>query len=170
MKTFSLPKLGFLLGTLLLLFTQCNRQTGASQVPDEPTPAEAYVWLRYAKTACYGECPVYSVEFFTDGKVVYEGKAYVEKMGRHLARLDETRSRALRQRIAVTDFFDLYNRYPVEGPEIADAPSTIVYVRFGDQEKEVSSIAEAPESLRQLQAYIESLIESLKWVPEEGAD
>ncbi|RMF29046.1 MAG: hypothetical protein D6765_05020, partial [Bacteroidetes bacterium] len=143
---------------------------GATQVPDEPAPAEAYVWVRYAKTACYGECPVYTVEFFTDGKVVYEGKAHVEKLGRHLARLDETRSRALRQRIVAAGFFDLYNRYPAQGVEIADAPSTIVYVRFGDQEKEVRSIVEAPESLEELHAYIESIIDSLKWVPEEGAD
>jgi len=39
--------------------------------------------LSFSRTACFGQCPVYQVYIFSDGVVVYNGEANVEKSGVH---------------------------------------------------------------------------------------
>jgi hypothetical protein len=55
----------------------------ATQVGPATTPASDVKEIRYATTACYGSCPVYSLDVQPDGTGTFRGFADVAAMGTH---------------------------------------------------------------------------------------
>lgn len=121
-----------------------------------------YKMAGFEKTACYGSCPVYKVAFNSDGKVTWKGIANTEKMGDWEAEMDERMKAGIKDATFKYGYFDLYNKYPIEG-EIADASRTITYVRVGDMEKSVTHTAEGPDNLVEFENTLKKIIDNLEW-------
>jgi uncharacterized protein DUF6438 len=133
--------------------------------PAGETPAQAaYMVAAFEKTACYGKCPVYQVKFYNDGKVTWYGRMYVDRMGWHEARVEPAVLKSIRSKAHETGYLDFESEYPTER-RIADLPGTITYVRIGDVEKQVSDTHDAPEKLKEFEAFLEGLINGLDWRP-----
>jgi len=133
--------------------------------PTGGTPAQAaYMVAAFEKTACYGKCPVYQVKFYSDGKVTWYGRLYVERMGWHEARVESAILKSIHDKALEADFLDFESEYPTEA-RIVDLPSTITYVRIGDMEKQVADTHDAPEKLKTFEAFLEGLINGLDWRP-----
>ena len=65
----------------------------ASSLVDPPPDAAAAVPPDSAavvleRTACYGRCPVYTVSAFADGRIAFEGRAHVARVGTAARRVD----------------------------------------------------------------------------------
>ncbi|MEZ4935232.1 MAG: hypothetical protein R2788_24245 [Saprospiraceae bacterium] len=54
--------------------------------------------------------------------------------------------------------------------EVADLPSTITTVRYGDMIKSVKNTIEGPEKLNEFEVYLEGVINRLDWKPSEKRD
>jgi hypothetical protein len=115
----------------------------------------------YKKTGCFGPCPVYEVQFYTDGRVRWEGRANTGTPGFKEGKInDETFAQIQRvaQRI---DFFNLNHRYP--DYQVMDAPSTIIYLSMNGKEHQVKNTLEAPAELRELEQVFDDIIKKQGW-------
>ena len=106
----------------------------ATEVLEEPLPdvqiapasTAPYRLLRLERTPCYGKCPHYAVDFYSNGLVLYDGKKYAPLDGLHESRIDSVALENLQSAIAEADFFKLQERYPAQG--LKDLPGTRITV------------------------------------------
>jgi hypothetical protein len=94
------------------------------------------------RSACYGTCPVYTVELTAAGSVTYTGEEHVAALGRKSAHIDASEFQFLVTAIERMDFFSLHEKYrfkPDGCPEWStDNPTVDIVVTRGSQKKHVS--------------------------------
>ncbi len=138
--------------------------------PPAAEPAEeAYQFAGYQKTPCYGTCPVYQVQIFSDGKATWYGRMNVERKGWYEGMVKESDLKRIREKVHEVKFLDFENQYPT-GVKVADLPTTVIYIRIGDMEKTVKDTHDAPEKLKEFEKFMEDLIETIAWRPSENKD
>ena len=188
MKIFTM-KVQFLISFLLsvVLITGCNQKAADKTQTQESTetasqegneveteveiPSQVpYVMASIRRTPCYGQCPVFEAKFMTDGSATYHGKMFVDKIGHYAAQVDEALLESIRTKSFEVNFFDFYNKYPVEDVQIADLPTTVTYLRIGDQEKTVIHKFQAPDELKAYENFLVDLIDNIKWKKIEVKD
>lgn len=135
-----------------------------SDEDDVLTGRDSFLVAGFDKTACFGTCPVYQVRFYSNGRVTWYGRRYVERMGWYQAVCEASLLKRIRGKALEAGFLDFDHRYPPK-PQVSDLPSTITYVRIGDIEKQVQHIYEGPEKLIAFEQFLQELIESLDWQP-----
>ncbi|MFK7950398.1 MAG: DUF6438 domain-containing protein [Saprospiraceae bacterium] len=110
-----------------------------------------------------GKCPAYRVEFFEDGLVQYEGKAYVDKYGKYETQISQEKLTALLTMAKNIGYLDFQNRYPTSGQIIYDVPLTVSYVQHYAEVNHIENHHNAPVPLIRFEQHIEELIEYLEW-------
>jgi hypothetical protein len=144
--------------------TPPNKPTKPNPTDEAEQPLEeAYPVAGFEKTPCFGKCPVYTVQFFSNGKVTWLGRMNVERMGAYEAFVTEGTLKSIRDRAFELNYLDLYNEYPHQGKRVADLPSTITFLRVSDIEKQVVNTHDAPHNLKQFEKYLEEIINGLAW-------
>ncbi|MEW6761831.1 MAG: DUF6438 domain-containing protein [Pseudomonadota bacterium] len=107
-----------------------------------PWPVEGYDVVYLGRSACYGECPVYEVEVFGDGRVRYTGEEFVKSTGVHETRIDGRAVAQLAKAVQAARFDALRRSYQDEadGCEnvMTDASSLTLAVRRGGRTKSVN--------------------------------
>jgi len=126
-------------------------------------PEPVRLMLRFEKTACYGDCPVYELKFYSDGKAIWHGTNHCERIGYHEAFLPEIWRTQLLDRAKAIRFFSLLDAYPAEGPYLSDLPNTIVYLNDGEQAKSISQNYLTPKKLVGFQEEILKVAAKLNW-------
>ena len=129
---------------------------------------EPVITLR--RTACFGTCPVYSLEIFENGFIRYLGIDFVRSEGEHRTVI---RHEAVENLIALflhADYFALRNDYETcRAPDgttqfITDLPTTYTSLRIGTKKKSVRNYAFAPERLTHLEHEIDKVANTHRWV------
>lgn len=112
---------------------------------------------------CFGACPVYRVEVFTDGRVRFEGKRHVKMKEVVESRLSDVQIAALTERTKNLGFkWADYNK-----PSVTDQPSVIL--TLGDRTLSHSLGDEhAPYKLTKLEDELDALIGTSKWIDGAG--
>ena len=107
-----------------------------------PWPVEGYEVVYLGRSACYGECPVYEVEVFGDGRVRYTGDAFVKTTGVRETRIDRRAVDQMAKAIQASRFDTLRRSYQdqADGCEnvITDAPSLTLAVRRDGRTRSVN--------------------------------
>lgn len=137
--------------------------------PDDQPAEKPYQAVGYKKTPCFGKCPVYEVNIYSDNTATWNGKRNVERLGWYEAKLTDTKVQDIKDKASELGYLDFYNEYPVEH-KVADLPSTITTVRYGDMIKSVKNTIEGPEKLKEFETYLENIINRLDWKPSEKKD
>jgi hypothetical protein len=112
--------------------------------------------LRFEKTACFGECPVYTVYILENGYGYIEGKANTEWLGLYGFMMPKHQLNTIFKFADDIQFFGLDNQYDLGIP---DFPSTITQLTLGDKTKSIIHVSGGPESLQNFQTFI---IENIK--------
>lgn len=147
----------------LLLLSYILSSAGIAHAQREPV-----ITLR--RTACYGTCPVYSVEIFEDGRVKFTGKQFVQVSGERTAAIPKEDVGKLVQNFLRIDYFSLKDMYETDGYEvITDLPTTYTSLRIGGRTKSVEDYAFAPEVLNDLEWEIDRTANTHRWI-HGGAD
>lgn len=129
----------------------------AAAVPVEvPTIAAIY-----KKTGCFGLCPIYEVQFYTDGRVRWEGKMNTGTPGFKEAKMDRETLAQIERIAEKVNFYKMDNRYP--DYQVWDAPSTVIYLGMNGREKQVVDIIGAPEELNELKRFFDDYITKNGW-------
>ncbi len=116
------------------------------------------------KTACYGDCPVYTATILADGKAYFHGKRNVDKKGFYKAELTKDQVSRIDRKILGADFFEFEDRYPIDEDKIVlDLPWVYVFSEYQNKRKRIAINSAAPEALTQLVDDIDEAISNLQW-------
>lgn len=115
----------------------------------------------FKKTGCYGYCPVYTVEFFDDGSVMWNGQMNVTPVGSRSGHVDAAIIEKIVRMAGEIHFFELRDKYP-EDP-VADAEGIVIALNFDGQTKEVEHIFGGPEGLVAFENFFLETIKKLGW-------
>lgn len=154
--------------------TKPAQETTVKEVvpPDLPIPPDKIkipkgidenLLVRLQRTACFGKCPVFTVEIFRDGKVTYSGVAHVKKRGQYEAVVELDVIKKIQKRAKEINFFKMSDKYPKGDIEITDIPTTITYIRQGERGKLVADNFDAPKELIEFEKWLEKELDTLDW-------
>ncbi len=76
--------------------------------------------------ACFGACPVYTVDIFEDGTVIYDGNKFINVTGKQTSGIAPETVSAMVQAFKDTDYFGWDKAY--DNQTIIDLPSVIASV------------------------------------------
>lgn len=143
---------------------------GPARVGAQGTDAPGDVCITLERTACFGECPVYTVSIDGKGNVTYEGRAHVRVTGRQTDRIPATRVAALLETAERIGFFGLDDHYrsirQPDGTEIhvTDQATTFVTVRRGGRSKRIEDYIGAPPALTAFERQIDAEARTVRWI------
>lgn len=86
------------------------------------------------RTGCYGTCPSYGVRIHGDGTVLYEGRGYVDVIGRHTYRIPMEQVAALVEDLRRKDLWSMDGSYRAG---ITDNPTYALKLQMGSQAHEI---------------------------------
>jgi hypothetical protein len=140
------------LATLVVAITfwGCARQPSQS----------ANTVISMQKTACYGACPVYSVEIFDDMKITYLGGENVPVEGEQTGEISRQQLDELIEAFTDSNFFDYESDYM---GHVTDLPTTYIQFTYEGRSKKVRDYYGAPQSLKDLENKVEELVRNIFW-------
>ena len=134
------------------------------------TESSGQAVITLERTACFGGCPVYRIWASADGKVGYEGRAHVRRVGAATGEVPAQRIRSLLSELERAGYFSFANRYtsaePTCGRYATDSPSAITSVRIDGKTKRIEhdyGCGAAPGALVVLEQRIDEVLNSGRW-------
>lgn len=116
--------------------------------------------MSLSRGACYGTCPIYSVNFRQDGKAFWHGEAFVDREGDFESEIWEDDFRRLTELLQRFDFFSWSDR----GPSGTDLPNYVLEVKSQDQQRTVEQWGGSEQlEFWTVAAVMDSISESLDW-------
>ena len=116
------------------------------------------------KGPCLGHCPVYSITIYNNGKVKYDGLNFVDLEGIYESTLSEEQKKQAKRLIGEVDLLKMYSRYPGSVNMVSDVARTNLTISNGDLKFSTVISYGEPESLKNVQSYLEQLVKELSWV------
>lgn len=161
-----------LLGTTLMLGACKHGAQGSSSDSTAAGPLVAAL----ERGACRGTCPVYRVEVYGDGRVRFEGRDHVAHLGLQTSNVPTVAVRELVEAIQASQFAVADTAYVMNsascGQYATDLPVSTLSARVGSRVKRVErdpGCRNAPTFLRALEAKVDSVAGSARWVSGTGS-
>lgn len=135
--------------------------------------AAAVPVITLERTACFGSCPMYKVEIFADGKVVFEGKDFVKRKGRAQGRITKSAVQQLVREFNRLNYMNLQDEYNPDGPNCpegwTDMPSAITSLEWKGRKKTIRHYygcrgAKVLDQLTALEKKIDQVAKTKRWV------
>lgn len=145
------------------LFACANAKKQAEnsdQTDTKPPRQEVVEFATIKKTFCYGKCPVYEMTIYSDGKVVLNGKANIEMIGRWENKISEADLAAFVKMAEDINYMELDDKYD---SAVTDLPSTTTSIVINGKRKEVYRRANYPERILKFEALFTELLEREGW-------
>ena len=154
--------------------TKTVQETTVKEVvpPDLPIPPEKIkipkgvdenLLVSLQRTACFGKCPVFTINILKDGKATYSGVAHVKKRGQYVAVADSDFIKKIQKRAKEINFLKMSDKYPKGDIEITDIPTTVTYIRQGERGKLISDNYDAPKELIEFEKWLENELDTSVW-------
>jgi len=118
------------------------------------------ILLSMKKSSCYGPCPVYEMKIYTNGFVTLIAEEHLDLKGEFYTKLSGSKVKALVSKFNEIGFFEMEGQYT---SITKDLPTTWVYFSKEGRQKRIKDYDGAPESLRDLEKELSSLLESEDW-------
>lgn len=134
-------------------------QTNESSSNNAETAQESFL-VKQKATPCFGECPVYELTIYEDGRLSYHGKNFVEFKGHYTAQLSDDKIREIKRRIEKSGFFNFEEEY--DNPNITDLPSIITTVQLNGETHRVKSRYETPDEVRRFHKFIQLIPDDIE--------
>ncbi len=144
----------FLILSISLFSIACNSSYRSLQKKFEEESSEFIVEV--STTPCYGTCPVYSLDIYSNGNAHFEGILYTDIEGEIEAQLPQSEVDSLKQFILANNFFKLDSIY--DDPYISDLPSTIISVSVEGKKKRVKGRCNKPAEFNEIESFLARLV------------
>lgn len=117
------------------------------------------ILITIERTACFGSCPVYSAQIYTDGLVIYKGKDSVRVKGQKRYRISKGEVKDLVREFDRINYFSLKDSYQFDekGMSMTDLPTTITSISLNGRQKKIVDYYGAPKELILLENAIERI-------------
>lgn len=105
-----------------------NEDTSAQQARFDrlQAPTHGVTEIGLERTACHGECPVYSVVLKADGTVRYVGTEHVGRVGTHTGEISSEDFHQLAEYLVESGYASLETEYPLSVTDLPSAYTTAV--------------------------------------------
>jgi hypothetical protein len=117
--------------------------------------------LSLQRTACYGTCPIYTIELFADGKAKFTGERFTEKLGTWEKQFDYSEVSDL-LKMAKSEKWPRYSDEYRSG--VSDLPSNILGINRKNKSYTIRIEGEHPEALDVYTKALIRLAESDGWI------
>ena len=115
-------------------------------------PLEKELIISLQRTACFGTCPIYKIEIFSDGSGIYTGTRFVKNIGITKFYLSETQINLILTQAEAIGFTNMKDEY---SEPISDLPTTFIQIK----DKKIRDYTGAPKTLTKLESLIDQLYE-----------
>lgn len=113
------------------------------------------------KTACFGACPVYSMDILNNCKVILQAEKFLEMgAGEFKSKLSKTKYEELIQAFRESSYLEMDEIYK---SNVSDLPTTFFYFRDNGEAKTIEVYGDWPDDLTALDKKLTALIDELKW-------
>ena len=102
------------------------------------------------RTACFGTCPIYKIDIYTDGSGTYTGTRFVENIGSSKFQLSKTAVKTILSEAEAIGFANMKEEY---SEPISDLPTTFIQIK----DKRIRDYTGAPKTLKNLENLIDQL-------------
>ena len=102
------------------------------------------------RTACFGTCPIYKIEIYTDGSGTYTGTRFVENIGVSKFQLSKSDVNKILEYAIKIGFSKLKDEY---SEPITDLPTTFIQIK----DKKIKDYTGAPKKLKNLENLIDKI-------------
>lgn len=111
-------------------------------------------------TSCYGTCPVFKLQVYTNGYVKLEGKKHLDLIGQFESSLSKEQMNALKEEFEKISFFNLKDSYT---SNFTDLPTKYITYHKDGESKQVMAYDNIPKDLKSLIKQLENLVDDLDW-------
>lgn len=111
-------------------------------------------YVRMNRTACFGRCPVYSVELYKNGLVRYSGQMFTDHQGVYETNIGSKNAANLLKRFSMYRIDTCKSLYE---NRIADIPGIYYIYKYGSTTKKINNAHFGPEFLRTLATSMDSV-------------
>lgn len=109
---------------------QIAEQELPKKLPPPPDVPLDKIHIALSRSSCFGFCPDYRVDVYGDGRVVYEGKRFVDVPGKHVYRIPTQDVVKLVKQVRALDIWSMRDSYHAR---ITDQPGYALTLTFGPQ-------------------------------------
>jgi|TARA_B100000959_G_scaffold256017_1_gene288853 hypothetical protein len=140
---------------LFLLFTfACSSSKNSSEKKEKQVKKELIISLE--RTPCYGTCPIYKMEVFSDGSAFFHGERFVDKIGDFQFTVSKKTIDYILKQAEEIDFFEMKDKYT---GNITDLPKTITFIKSEKAEKKIIDYYNAPKILKEFESLVDGCID-----------
>ena len=112
--------------------------------------SEIELIISLQRTACFGTCPIYKIEIFSDGSGIYTGTRFVENIGVTKFNFSETQINLILTQAEAIGFTNMKEEY---SEPISDLPTTFIQIK----DKKIRDYTGAPKTLKNLENLIDQM-------------
>jgi len=112
------------------------------------------------KLRCMGDCPVFTLQIYKNGFILYDGKMFVPLSGKYSGKISKKEVEGLKSKFLENDFFGFENFYKAQ---VLDLQTTYIFFSHNGKEKKIRDYSNPPEELRQLEELLTGLVDTVKW-------
>ncbi|MBL7766643.1 MAG: energy transducer TonB [Chitinophagaceae bacterium] len=116
--------------------------------------------FKIERTACFGRCPVYTLELRKNGTIIYVGKKNVTMIGTHTGTLPLSLTKKFLANAGKYKIISLSNNYTEKA---SDLPRLICTFHINKKMKVIKNAQAGPEYLVGLALELDNLLEKVKW-------
>ena len=131
----------------ILLFLSCQTSNDLMHKNSEKI-------ISLERTACFGSCPIYKIEIFTNGKGIYSGEKFVENLVVINFKISTKNIQEIINYAEEIGFFKMKDQYY---EPISDLPTTITKIK----EKKIINYSGGPAKLRLLEKLIDRICQDI---------
>lgn len=118
------------------------------------------LFLRVARTPCFGQCPTYVMNLYQSGAADLEGKRFFDFIGIFKVTFSEEEMKQIVAKAIELGYFKMNHVY--DAP-VTDLPSTTVVLQTETQEHWTYDRMNSPDELREFEQYLEKVIKAKAW-------
>ncbi len=129
----------------------------------EPTRAK---WISMERQRCFGYCPIYRIEIYRDGHVVFNGEEFTLETGRHELRLETNQVRELEELISESGILELDDDC-CSCYDVSDQPTVTIEIVIGSTPKVIEhyhGCIKAPAWLAEFESSLDDLSGAIRWI------
>lgn len=140
---------------LILAMTACAQSKKVKSDVSANTSDLNIKYLSMERTACFGTCPMYKIELFEDGKVIYTGQMYATPEGTYEKNIGAEKVKAILDKFENYRVDTCQNEYEML---ISDLPGLIYIIKSGNKTKQINNAHFGPDFLKRLGKIIDEAV------------
>lgn len=129
--------------------------------------AQDSLFASISRTACFGSCPIYTIDIYQSGYTVYNGIRFVQKQGVYTTTISEARIEQLIDTAKAIGYMQMKDEY--DGP-ISDLPSTITSIVINENRKTVRRRYDYPKSILRFEQLFDDILLTENWTLIEASN